>query len=634
MLTLVNLKNFRGFHNLELNLKPISVVMGPNSSGKTSVLHAISLAHRAYSMVLDDPNTYPTLGARSEIHVCNGLILRDHTQLLPIAERNEIFRDAIVSEGVTSTISLAFSDGDPVRRLDVSLAYMRNAVLKMSVTVDCPDAASAVKPLAKKSKYRPQRLLETLRRDRPFAVLIPAFYGVTIGEEFRSAPVVDELLQSGQQSSIVRNLVSRLEAADLEQLNAFLMKTIGARIEERTPSQDSERVSPLVVRFSDTNGRLDLSAAGAGLVNLVALFSALKFRQRAGKGTTVFLFDEPEAHLHPRLQGVLGDELATTVRSFSNAQLIAATHSIEMINHLGRRDDTVLFAVDRGSGTSAALESESQIVDELGRWADLSPFTSLNFLASRKLLFHEGPSDARILVRSADALFRNRPERLAALRRWTLVPLGGTGNIPAMEALKKVIQPKIFPGLEKGDAVSLVLVLDRDRIREPGMTSKKQGQLDSKEIVWSRHSIESLFLEPSILSQWLSATLPVGLTPEATLQGYIAEAIAVVDEDQALIDEAASDMMVALLRGGARPTDAMQQSLDKVRTAPATWQKGRERARRIMEEVRNRLSHAERRWIRSSIAEQLAEAKVERLGSPESAIPEEVRRLLDAMTSS
>ncbi len=630
MLKIVKLRNFRGFEKLELALAPVSVIVGPNSSGKTTVLHAISAAHRAYAQSLDAPEAHPVVKG-SSIRVCDGVILQDHARLLPIANQEEIFRDGDVAEGVATELDLTFDDTDPVRRLFVRLSYMRNQVLKLTVEVDCPAALAVVKQLPQKSKLRSARLLEALRRDLPVSVLVPSFYGVTLKEEFRTAPVVDEQLQEGQQSRIVRNLVARLSAADLEELNAFLGRTVGVRIRERTPAADSERVHPLVVRFSDTNGALDLSVAGAGVVNLIALFAALKWRQRAGKGTAVFLLDEPEAHLHPKLQGSLGDELASVVRSFSNAQFVAATHSVEMINRLGRRDDAVLFAVDRVQGTSVALRTEAAIVDELSAWADLTPFTSLNFLASRRLLFHEGPSDARLLGRAAEVVFRNKPERLASYRKWTLVPLGGTGHVPGMSALKKVIQPKVFPGLADGAVVQIVLVLDRDRVRTPGLVVKTEGQLVSTEVVWSKHSIESLFLEPAVLAQWLAASLPAGSTDEPTLRELIQKALATVDQDVELNDGAVAELVPVLLRDGGAIKDRIKEAQGIVRGDPSVWQKGRERARRVLEQVRKQLPTTEHKYVRSSIVDEMDEAKVERLSNAESAVPAEVRALLDKM---
>jgi len=633
MLTSVTVRNFRGFAKLDLSLKPVSVVVGPNSSGKTTVLHAVSAAHRAYAQAIEAAEAHPFVQKSGRITVCDGVILQDHSRLLPIAVQEEIFRNGDVSEGVTTEIDLGFEASDPVRRLVVKLSYMRNKVLKLTVEVDCPAALAAVESLAVKSKYRAPRLIEALRRDPPVAVLVPAFYGVTLQEEFRPRPVVDEHLQEGQQSRIVRNLIARLSAVDLEELNAFLERTVGARISERTPAADSERVHPLIVKFSDVNGALDLSAAGAGVVNLIALFAALKWRQRAGKGTTVFLLDEPEAHLHPRLQGKLGDELASVVRSFANAQFIAATHSIEMINRLGRRDDAVLIALDRSKGTSATLGSEAAVIDELSAWADLTPFTSLNFLASRRLLFHEGPSDARILQRAAEVHFRNRPEDLAVFRRWTLVAIDGTGNVPGIAALRKVIQPRVFPHLGKGDSVHLVLVLDRDRERSPGLSHKADGRVHSTEVVWSRHSVESLFLDPEILAQWLAASMPVGRTDETTLRSCIEQALPIVDALPELNEPVVADLAPILLRGGGSLKERIKEAQALVRREPAVLQKGRERARRILERVRAALPPRDRGYVRASVVDEMEEATLERLSHPDTAVPAEVRALLESMVA-
>lgn len=636
MLKGVKLSNFRGFERLELDLKPISVVIGPNSSGKTSVLHAISAAHRAYTLALDAADAHPTVSSKGLTTVCNGSILRDHVKLLPLAVQEEIFRDALASEGATTRIELGFEGSDPIRRLIVQLSYMRNRVLKLTVEVESPSAHNAVRALPLKSKYRPGKLLEALRRDRPVAVVVPAFYGVTLEEGFLAAPSVEEKLQEGQQSAIVRNLVARLSATDLEELNAFLFRTVGARIASRTAAADAERVHPLRVTFSDSNGPLDLSAAGAGVVNLISLFAALKWRQREGKGTTVFLLDEPEAHLHPKLQGQLGDELASLVRGFASAQLIAATHSVEMINRLGAREDTVLLALDRSKSAAVSLDSESGIVDELSTWADLTPFMSLNFLASRRLLFHEGPSDAKVLGRVAEVLLRNRPEALAAFKRWTFVALEGVGNVPGVPALRRVISGSVFPKIKPSSPVRIVLVLDRDRTRKQEFSEDNEGAVRTTRVVWSRHSIESLFLEPGILSQWISASINAGGTDEATIRARAQEAIAHVNASNDLNDAAVRDLAAHLFRTVPKQQNAaFQEALEtaqaSVRADPASLQKGRDRARLILEHVRDSLPPKERHHVRHSIADLVANATIERLSAPEGAVHEEIRRLVEHM---
>lgn len=45
MITSIALRRFRGFHEAHLELKPLTVLLGPNSAGKSSFLHAIAALH-------------------------------------------------------------------------------------------------------------------------------------------------------------------------------------------------------------------------------------------------------------------------------------------------------------------------------------------------------------------------------------------------------------------------------------------------------------------------------------------------------------------------------------------------------------------------------------------------------------
>jgi len=63
MIDSLSLKNFKGFHNLEnLNIKPITVLCGPNSCGKTSLLQSILLLKQ--TLESQDPNQTLLLNGR------------------------------------------------------------------------------------------------------------------------------------------------------------------------------------------------------------------------------------------------------------------------------------------------------------------------------------------------------------------------------------------------------------------------------------------------------------------------------------------------------------------------------------------------------------------------------------------
>jgi len=639
VLTKVVLTRFRGFQSLEAELRPISVVLGPNSSGKTSLLHAVRVAVEALSIGLEQE--HPELAKDGWITVYQGLV-GDHGRLFPAADWSELFTNKEVGEGIDMKLRLGFEETDTIQDLEVVLTYARNQQLKLHIYVMSRQAAEAVADYPAKSKYRAEALLRVLRAGAPRAVLVPAFYGVTGLEEYRTLPHLERMLGGGEQSRVVRNLVARLRPEAFRRLNDFLLRHLGASLVRRTTDQDVERILHLATSFQDTNGPLELASAGAGLVNLISLYAAMELFRPAGTEQearpVLYLLDEPEAHLHPRLQGTVGDALGALASEFG-AQLLIATHSVEMINRLGQRRDAVLLSVDRATSSVARLESEDALVQELSRWCDLTPFTSINFLASRRVFFHEGPSDVEFLKRCADIYFRSKPAELTRFRQWTPVPLGGTGKVSAQAVLGVVLQPQVFPELAKGPTTRAVCILDRDTERTPGFRSRpdlSRGEYEAQELVWSRYSIESLFLDAACLTAWLLAVLPAGSVPEATLRPLVDAALKHADGDLDLVLAAIRRMSVSLMKkDDLKLDDAQKAAEEKVRAEPAIWQHGRDRARHVLGEVRAALpDNATRNHVRTGLLDLIRAAAVDKLGDPLVLIPAEIRSLLDYMASS
>jgi predicted ATPase len=632
MITKVAFTRFRGFSAATVELNPLSVVLGPNSSGKTSVLHAIRLAAAALRAAIEDETAVPSVDG-DIVHMCSNLIVRDHTRLMRVGEWAEIFSGRQIGEGIDAEIVVDFDAASPVQRLVVKLAYARNAVLKMSVSATSKSVAAAVAGIPKKSVKRPAAIRDELKKVRPLAVLVPAFYGVILAEEYRSKAVTAQLLEGGEQSRIVRNLVARLDPLAFERLNAFLLATVGTRLTYCTSPAELENREHLEVRFSDGSGDLELCSAGAGLVNLIALFSALeRFRtERIANQSLVFLLDEPEAHLHPRLQGDAGVAIADLVGQFG-AQLIMATHSVEMINRLGVRDGTALIQMDRAKSTATQLKTENEIVKGLSAWCDLTPFGSINFLASRRILFHEGPTDETVLSKCAEACFKSDPAKLKQFGRWTLVPLDGVGNAGAAEVLAKTLSPKLFPTLTGGQKVQVVRVLDRDATRTPGTSTKPGKTVIETQIVWSAYSIESLFLTPECIAAWLAPAIGDASHDEASLAALAKDAIAAADEDQAL-EDFAIDQLSIHLRKTVAPAEVVKQAREEARKSPAVWQQGRERAKFILKHIRAKLpAHLQNR-VRGSLPSALEAVAAIKTGNLDVLVPAEVRKLLDSMVA-
>ncbi len=635
-------------------LHELTAVVGRNSSGKSSLLQAVRMASAALELALTSPTTVSVKGG--SIVVCTGMVVSDPSRLCALSDWQQLFTHEIAPGKTSLAIDLVFDPTDAIRKLSVKLLSGRNAQLFLDVVVQSPTIAAKANGFPAKSKRRTQILRDELLRERPIALFVPAFYGVTPREEHRSLPLVNRSLGSGDQSHIVRNLVARLDGSTLNRLNGMLGRTLGAQLLTRTAQSDAENTETLSVTFKDTNGELELSAAGTGLVALVALFATLESvrAQKLARSTDmvpIVLLDEPEAHLHPRLQGSVGEELADLARDFG-FQLVLATHSIEMINRLGRARATLL-SVDRAQNTVVELSDESATVQALEDFADLEPFTALNMLASRRILFHEGPSDYLYLDACARLYFRSDDARMAEWNRYVPCSLDGSGNAGAAAALKLALSSKLFPKL-KGDPVRAALVLDRDYTRVPKLALRAQEAganrtgVELIECVWSRHSIESLFLDAPVLAGWLATASGIWGTPgtwgdggtwgadEGDLAHALVKAIARVDTNKDLEDRAVDGRTEFHRRPEKdhRMLDAktaVKRAREEVRAAPETFHHGRDRSKRILSELRSLLLPDEKRKLRGSLLDLVTKADSNKLGDAQVLVPADIRKLLDLL---
>jgi len=632
VLTELKFGNFRGFSSFAAAFKPITVLVGANSSGKTSVLHAARMVIEALDLALEHgiPHAQPDGG----IAVCKNIIVDDFARLVPVDDWVELFKGAQVAEGSKLTVEATF-DGQ-FKSLAIAIEYGRNRQPKLTVDAVCPLASAVVHRLRQKSPERHKMIANALKEHAPRAFLVPAFYGVTRAEEHRSHGLIHRLLGGGEQSRVVRNLVTRLPKDRFDGLNAFLRRATGATLTWRTSGDETDRALHLKVYFKDSNGELELSSAGAGLVNLVALYASMAYFRATEdpRQGLIYLLDEPEAHLHPKLQGDVGAAIAALAREFG-AQVIMATHAVEIVNRVGERDDALLLAVNRRAEfSSTPLDSEQDIVRELAQYCDLTPFTSLNFLASRRVLFHEGPSDAAILTACARIYLRNKPDESQRFRRWTFVSLDGVGNVSAQAVLGSVLSPRIFPNLSEKRKVRAVCVLDRDAERIPGrraIQNLSNEQFEAVEQIWSRYSIESLFLDTDCLFAWIRLRVPVGVMSDGDLQIAVEAAKQEADRDQNL-DDAAVDAIerVELRKGGKTLAEAKKEARACARAEPTVWQRGRARAGFMLGLIRKSLPTGHQNKVRSTLAD-LVEIPLESIqsGDIDRLVPKELRDLLD-----
>jgi hypothetical protein len=266
-------------------------------------------------------------------------------------------------------------------------------------------------------------------------------------------------------------------------------------------------------------------------------------------------------------------------------------------------------------------------------------------MASRRVLFHEGSSDAVILNRCAELRFRHQPEKMRAFRRWTFVSLDGADNVNQVHLLQRLLKSPIWAASVDAEAFKIITVLDRDHQRTPGWTFSETGALPAAAtMVWGGYSIESVFLVTKVLRYWVRAF--VQERTSESLDSAIENALAKTNENVDLNTEARERLTLHFLRQDLKDSSeaVLKKNTDRharqammcareemAKHSPAEYQQGKDRAKAVLGAIWDDLSPAKPGNFPRAVPKLLQKVNLDAIANPVEAVPPEVLKLLEWM---
>jgi ABC-type hemin transport system ATPase subunit len=396
VLTNLKIRNFKRFHEADIELGKAVVFVGPNNSGKTTALQALALWEIGLRKWNEKRSGKETPEKRPGV-----TINRRDLISIPVPDANLLWGDLHVRD-------ISRSEGKQVTR------NIRIDILVSGVTDgnrwDCGfefDYAN------EESFYcRPLRLSETKQPDRmpvPASAagvriaFLPPMSGLAANETRLDSGAINVRIGEGRTAEVLRNLCyqiySRDDRKEWRALSAHITQLFGVTL--NPPQYVAER-GEVTMNYRERSGtELDLSSCGRGLHQTLLLLAHLY----AHPGT-VLLLDEPDAHLEILRQRQTY-QLLTEVAENQASQIIAASHSEVILNEAADRDVVVAFVGsphridDRGSQVLKALKAigfEQYYQAEQTGW----------------VLYLEGSTDLAIL--SAFARILDHPAQTALQR--------------------------------------------------------------------------------------------------------------------------------------------------------------------------------------------------------------------------
>lgn len=296
-ITKLRLERFRQFADTTFEFGDVNLLVGPNNCGKTSVLHAI----RAFFLLMHGHVELEGNPPKAKYHK---RYLGSAGEVAPTPDLRELW----FKQQAGKPLKVTMTSGS-----DVTLSVvLRQQFGQIHVSAeDLPSTLS-------------QKDINELGSTVAF---IPGLVGVLIEEPFATAARRNALATQGRYSEIFRSSLLQLEEKDptaVAKINAWLQGLFD--VEVTKISFDMEKEEFVTIRYKQNGIFYDVVSSGSGLQQVIQVLTYVYLTK-----PKVLLIDEPDAHLHSRLQARLG-EVFRRVASDLKAQLFISTHSVDLID--------------------------------------------------------------------------------------------------------------------------------------------------------------------------------------------------------------------------------------------------------------------------------------------------------------
>ncbi|MDD3048086.1 MAG: AAA family ATPase [Candidatus Pacebacteria bacterium] len=254
-----------------------------------------------------------------------------------------------------------------------------------------------------------------------------------------------------------------------------------------------------LISFGDSDNSVEILSSGTGIQSIYILSLLEVYAKNINDNDVIFLIEEPEVYLHPKLQR----QMFLALREIaSNNQVIFTTHSSVMISDVWANESIRLTALDNNRTTTINEIKIDEVINELGiKYQD--------FLNSRMLIFVEGSSD----VIFYKYLISKHDPKINIDRNITFIYSDGFRNIHYYAFMQILTSQNVnldFRIIVDGDGIDPIkrredILKDIEKTFPLGYgkeeKKKKLKNIENNIYVLKKYSIESYFLNSNFLSK-------------------------------------------------------------------------------------------------------------------------------------
>lgn len=456
MLTKISIENFKKL-NSELDLSSVVVFVGPNNSGKTSALQAISLWDLGLRKWIEQRKTKSSKAKKRT----GAPINRKDIYSIPIPSLRQLWKDLQVrmlirekgkrgTKNITIKISVDGNYEDKHWSLGLEFDFANAEVCYVRPTSNFQD-----------------EIIEVAQKER--VVFLPSMSGLSADEYKLEPGTINVFIGQGKTADVLRNLcwyVFNEKKEKWDEIVKIINYMFAVNLNKLEYDPATGRI---VVTYKERNINYDIISGGRGFHQVLLLLTYISFNPGS-----IVLIDEPDAHLEILRQKQVFN-LLCDILTRQKSQLIIATHSEALLNEAVQRSNIIVFL-----GKPHVVNKTSQLVKSLTTIG-----VDQYILAEQKgwVLYLEGSTDLNMLKGFAEIF--NHPVLEYLENPFTKY----VGNIPE-DARNH------FYGLKEA-VPQLKAIALYDRIE------KELQQEELYEMMWERKEFENYLPLPDVVESYI-----------------------------------------------------------------------------------------------------------------------------------
>ncbi|UMY16782.1 AAA family ATPase [Methylobacterium organophilum] len=306
----ITVRGFKATREATIPLDRVTILVGPNGCGKSSVLQAIHWAARAASYVLPK-NT-------------KEMVSFERLDYVPSSEPlSTLHKGELKSDATSTPVEIVFSHR-PVSGEAVSTTIRIRAARNRGGITAYMDGGTAVTPYKQRFQF--------------ITAYIPGLAGLSEKESILAQPTLRRQAASGDAGGVLRNILLNLRSRRvgesdetqgiyrLSRLNQMVQQVHpGIQVDVAFDEREDYHISATIRTNGFAGQSRPLETAATGVLQVVQIFAYLILFE-----PKVMLIDEPDAHLHPDKQERLIEALERAAPEF-DTQIILTTHSPHIV---------------------------------------------------------------------------------------------------------------------------------------------------------------------------------------------------------------------------------------------------------------------------------------------------------------